>query len=69
MICSENINDGRAICKVHEKGVNRINAASKEKEESLRVIPGQILHSDCRAIYKNKKSIASAKKKEVSGKC
>ena len=69
VICSENISDGRAICKVHEKGVTTMHAASKEKEESLRVIPGQILHSECRAHIHKQKIYCKCQEKEVSGKC
>ena len=67
VICGEDINDGRALCTVRDKGATAINTASREREESLRVIPSQILHSDCRAIYINKKSIASVKKRKSQG--
>ena len=48
VICRENISDGQEKVKLTQKGCDGIHGASVSRGESLNIVPGQIVHKNCR---------------------
>ena len=65
-ICGEIINDGADKAKLRQKGCVGIQNAIKLRGESLTVVPGQTVHTECRRAYCNKYVIARDTKKHLT---
>ena len=62
-ICGEIINDGDDKAKLTQKGCVGIQNASKLRGDSLTVVPGQTIQTECKRAYSNKYVIALDTKK------
>ena len=62
-LCTESLENGQVITKLGEKGCEGVNKASKERQDSLNLQPGQYVHKTCRQSYTNAKSIFYRKRK------
>ena len=49
-LCTESLENGQAITKLGEKGCEGVNKASKERQESLNLQPGQYVHTNLSAV-------------------
>ncbi len=65
-ICRESLQDENPIVTLREKGSDGINNASEQRNDSVRTVPGQKVHVECRRTYCNPHKIAQAKKDTVS---
>ena len=65
-ICREIIIDGAEKARLTQKGCVGIQSASKSRGDSLAVVPGQTVHTECRRAYCNKNVIARDAKKHLT---
>lgn len=66
VLCTERLDDGRETVTLRSKGCDRINEASKERNDDINVVPGQRVHSECRLKYTNVHYIAQKKRKSLT---
>ena len=60
ILCEESLNDGRLTISLRQKGCDGVNEASKKRGISIRALPGQTVHQDCRRNHCNPRRINSA---------
>ena len=63
MFCNELLSDGQQTVTLTAKGCKGILSASEARESDILVMPGQLVHVDCRKVYTNPKSIENSNKK------
>ena len=51
VFCKDSITDGKPTCTLYLKGSNTINALSRERNDSIKTVPGQKVHTSCRRDY------------------
>ena len=59
IFCRQHFDESTIVSVLEDKGVLTINDASKERGDTLQVVSGQRVHSQCRATYIHKRNIAS----------
>jgi hypothetical protein len=51
VFCNKELNNGQPTVKIRDKGCDTINEISSSLNNNLRVVAGQIVHTDCRRDF------------------
>ena len=60
VFCNEPTNNDNPSVTLRDKGSQTTNAASDQRRDSIRTVPGQVVHQECRRVYCNPIKIAQS---------
>ena len=60
MFCQEPLSNGSATVSLREKRSQSINKASEQRRDSIKTVPGPVVHQECRRTYCNSKKVAQS---------
>ena len=73
VFCDDSLSDGQPTSKLRKKGCDGIKDAATSHESEKPVVPGQLVHVNCRKEYTKDQSIEAHKrkhpKKDVTSHC
>lgn len=62
IFCEQPLSDGQATVTLTARGYNGIETADAEREGNIHVVPGQVVHVNCRRDYVNRNAIKRLEK-------
>ena len=67
VFCGNQMTDETLTVKITQRGCEGIHRASQQRNADLTVVPGQVVHAECRKKFTNPKRIAQNKKQQQAG--